>query len=70
LVALSGLVSVWMGPVKLAEDSDQICELAEYRARLWEQVGGAGFLSDAEKRAMLGFAAEPTSGPSRTREGG
>jgi HK97 family phage portal protein len=70
LGALSAMLSDWMGPVKLAVDTDQISELAEDRARLWEQVGGASFLSDAEKRAMLGFAAEPTSGPSRTREGG
>jgi HK97 family phage portal protein len=70
LDALSAMLSDWMGPVKLAVDTDQISELAEDRARLWEQVGGASFLSDAEKRAMLGFAAEPTSGPSRTREGG
>jgi phage portal protein BeeE len=48
----------WMGPVKLSVDTDQISELAEDRAKLWEQVGTAGFLSDAEKRDMLGFAAE------------
>jgi phage portal protein BeeE len=46
----------WMGPVRLAVDTDQISELAEDRAKLWEQVGAASFLSDAEKRAMLGFA--------------
>lgn len=69
LGALSAMLSDWMGPVKLAVDTDQISELAEDRAKLWEQVGAAGFLSDAEKRAMLGFAAEPTPGPSRTREG-
>jgi phage portal protein BeeE len=51
------MLSDWMGPVRLAVDTDQISELAEDRAKLWEQVGAAGFLSDAEKRAMLGFAA-------------
>jgi phage portal protein BeeE len=56
LDALSAMLSDWIGPVKLAVDTDQISELAEDRAKLWEQVGAANFLSDAEKRAMLGFA--------------
>ncbi len=30
-------------------------ELAEDRAKLWESVGAADFLSDEEKRDMLGF---------------
>ena len=33
-----------------------LSELAEDRAKLWEAVGAASFLSDAEKRDMLGFA--------------
>jgi phage portal protein BeeE len=33
-----------------------LSELAEDRAKLWEQVGAAGFLSDEEKREQLGFA--------------
>jgi phage portal protein BeeE len=56
LGTLSAMLSDWMGPVRLAADTDQISELAEDRAKLWEQVGAASFLSDAEKRAMLGFA--------------
>jgi HK97 family phage portal protein len=58
LEELGGMLSDWMGEVKLVVDSDQISELAEDRAKLWEQVGAAGFLSDAEKRDMLGFANE------------
>jgi phage portal protein BeeE len=58
LGALSAMLSDWVGPVKLAVDTDQISELAEDRAKLWDQVGAASFLSDAEKRAMLGFGAE------------
>jgi HK97 family phage portal protein len=58
LSALSAMLSDWMGPVKLAVDTDQISELAEDRAKLWEQVGAASFLSDSEKRDLLGFAAE------------
>jgi phage portal protein BeeE len=43
--------------MRLAVDTDQISELAEDRAQLWQQVGAASFLSDAEKRDMLGFQA-------------
>jgi phage portal protein BeeE len=46
-----------MGEVKLTVDTDQISELADNRAKLWEQVGAAEFLSDDEKRDMLGFGA-------------
>lgn len=52
---LSAMLGDWLGPVNLAVDTDQITELAEDRAKLWEQVGAASFLSDAEKRDMLGF---------------
>ena len=55
LGALGTMLSDWLGPVKLTVDTDQISELAEDRAKLWDQVGAAGFLSDAEKRDMLGF---------------
>jgi HK97 family phage portal protein len=58
LGAVSAMLSGWMGPVRLSVDTDQISELADDRAKLWEQVGAAGFLSDEEKRAMLGFPAE------------
>jgi HK97 family phage portal protein len=54
---LSAMLSDWMGPVRLAVDTDQISELAEDRAKLWEQVGAAQFLSDGEKRELLGFGA-------------
>jgi HK97 family phage portal protein len=55
LDALASMLSDWMGEVRLAVDTDQISELADDRAKLWEQVGAAGFLSDSEKREMLGF---------------
>jgi HK97 family phage portal protein len=58
LDALAAMLSDWMGPVSLAVDTDQISELADDRAQLWQQVGAAGFLSDSEKRDMLGFPAE------------
>ena len=41
---------------RLAVDLDRIPALAEDRERLWSQVGAAGFLSDTEKRALLGLA--------------
>ena len=39
----------------LAVDLDRVSALSEDRERLWSQVSAAGFLSDAEKRAMLGL---------------
>jgi HK97 family phage portal protein len=61
LNALGTMMGDWLGPVKLAVDTDQISELADDRAKLWEQVGAAGFLSDSEKREMLGFTPEKAS---------
>jgi HK97 family phage portal protein len=55
LDALGSMLSDWFGPVTLAIDTDQISELAEDRALLWQQVGAASFLTDDEKRVMLGF---------------
>lgn len=56
---LSAMLSDWFGPVRLEVDTDQLTELSEDRARLWEQVGAATFLTDAEKREMLGFSPAP-----------
>ena len=56
LDALSAMLSDWMGEVRLAVDTDQISELADDRAALWQSVGAASFLSDQEKRDMLGFS--------------
>ena len=51
-------LSFWLGAgfggVRLVADVDGVEALAEDRAALWARVGGAEFLSDAEKRAMLG----------------
>lgn len=51
-------LSFWLGPAfggaLLAPDLDGVEALAEDRAALWARIGGAEFLSDAEKRAMLG----------------
>jgi HK97 family phage portal protein len=70
LDGLGAMLGDWLGPVTLAVDTDQISELAEDRAKLWEQVGAAGFLSDKEKREMLGFqaAASTSSGQAKVAE--
>jgi HK97 family phage portal protein len=53
-----GLASWWPG-LRLQVDVDQVGALASERERLWRQVSGAKFLTDAEKREMLGFARVP-----------
>jgi len=58
LKGLGEMLGDWLGPVELSVDTDGISELAEDRARLWEQVGAAEFLSRDEKRVQLGFGAE------------
>jgi len=56
-------LSNWLGPkygegVKLVPDFDEIPALEAKRALRFERIGNAGFLSDAEKRKVLGFAAK------------
>jgi HK97 family phage portal protein len=58
LAGLSGGLAAWWPGTRLRVDVDQVTALAEDRERLWSQVSGAGFLSDAEKREMLGFGRE------------
>ncbi len=55
LEGLADSLSDWLGKVRLAVDVDQISELNEDRRALWEQVNAATFLTDEEKREMLGF---------------
>jgi HK97 family phage portal protein len=59
LRGLGDALGCWWPGLKLEVDLDRISALAEERARLWQQVSGADFLSDAEKREMLGFAPVP-----------
>jgi HK97 family phage portal protein len=56
--ALEGYFRHWWPEVRVRVDRDGIPALTQDRAALWAQVGGASFLSDAEKRAMLGIAGE------------
>jgi HK97 family phage portal protein len=55
LRALSAALAAWRPEVRLQVDVDQVSALAPDRERLWRQVRGADFLSDEEKREMLGF---------------
>jgi len=57
-----GALSHWLQPcydedIRIEPDLDQIEALASEREALWRRVSGAGFLSDAEKRAALGYGA-------------
>jgi HK97 family phage portal protein len=61
LSGLSGALAAWWPGLKLEVDLDRISALAEERERLWRQVSGADFLTDDEKREMLGFAARPAT---------
>lgn len=56
LSALSESLVTWFPGAALAVDPDHVAALAEDRERLWSQVNAAQFLSDAEKRALLGLA--------------
>ncbi|WP_408590585.1 phage portal protein [Novosphingobium sp.] len=58
LGALSEGLQPWFPEATLAVALDQVAELAEDRDLLWSQVGKADFLSNAEKRAMLGLPPE------------
>ena len=51
----------WFGGKALRVDLDRVPALAEDRERLWAQVSAAEFLSDQEKRAMLGIQPENKS---------
>ena len=55
-----GLVT-WFPGATLGIDLDQVPALAEDRERLWTQVSAAAFLSDDEKRALLGLPPAATA---------
>jgi HK97 family phage portal protein len=56
VAALGTALAAWWPDLTLAVDLDAIPALAADRTALWSQVSSADFLSDDEKRAMLGFA--------------
>lgn len=58
LTSLSQALGGWFEGLRLAVDLNRVPALAEDRALLWRSVSGADFLSDAEKRALLGIRDE------------
>ena len=56
LAALGEGLDTWFPAARLEIDLDRVPALAEDRERLWSQVAAADFLSDEEKRALLGLA--------------
>ena len=55
LAALGEGLATWFPEADLAVDLDQIPALADDRQQLWQQVNAASFLSEEEKRALLGL---------------
>ena len=55
LAALAEGLETWFPDAGLAVDLDRVPALAEDRQNLWTQVSAADFLSDAEKRSLLGL---------------
>ena len=55
LDALAQGLSGWFPDAALRVDIDAVTALAEDRERLWRQAAAADFLSDDEKRAMVGM---------------
>jgi phage portal protein BeeE len=48
--------------VRLSPDLDQVPALSAERDAQWARVAGADFLSQAEKRRLLGLPAMPVEG--------
>ena len=61
VVELRQLLKAWFPALALTVDLDQVSALSEERERLWGQVTAADFLTNEEKRAMLGIALIPLS---------
>lgn len=64
----------WLAPafgvpeIALKPKLDAIEALAEDRAALWRRVGEASFLSDEEKRALLGLGSHPQAAANTPRD--
>lgn len=61
LSALTGHLSLWWPELSIDIDRNAIPALSADRERLWRYVAPATFLSDEEKRALLGLQGEPSS---------
>lgn len=56
LAGISEGLTPWFPGLALSVDLDRVPALSEDREKLWAQVSGADFLSDAEKRKLLDIA--------------
>lgn len=56
LDGIAGALRLWWPELELKLDLDAVPALAADRERLWGMAAGADFLSEDEKREMLGFA--------------
>ena len=59
---VSSAIADWLGDfsgerVTLKPDLDQVAALSSEREAQWRRIGGASFLTDAEKRSLLGLPA-------------
>ena len=59
--ALREGLSLWYDDAELAIDLDRVPALSEDRERLWKQVSDADFLSNEEKRELLGIRTDGMS---------
>ncbi len=69
LAGLSQYLAQWWPGLRLEADLDRIPALWSDRERLWRHVGEAQFLSDDEKREMLGWGAAGHVGQVRRDNG-
>lgn len=61
LDALREGLAAWFPDAELAVDLDRVPALSEDREKLWAQLSDADFLTDDEKRAMLGLPPKPAT---------
>ncbi|WP_066560504.1 phage portal protein [Croceicoccus bisphenolivorans] len=59
LSAIGEGLAPWFPEVEMTVDLDRVPALSEDREKLWSQVSDADFLTDGEKRAMLGLPSKP-----------
>lgn len=60
ITRVAGAISQWLGDftgdtAELKPDLDQVAALAPEREAQWRRIGAASFLTDAEKRSLLGL---------------
>lgn len=53
------LAPFWADGLRLSFDPEQIADLASDRDRLWQRLASADFLTDDEKRAIIGYGPRP-----------